>query len=335
MQSNSGSLTLDAPALTALGGDVVIQGNSGFVALFAEALPSGGLQTFGGNQGGGDVRLGYTTLDGAVRLASCNDFVVTMPQLTAAGTVAFSGSGGTSTTLVAPRLATLTDDLSITSASGPHALDLPALTTIGDDLYLAGNGAAVVVTLGALTSVGDTLTVNNNPHVELSATALDAVGDVANFTDNDGGFVHLGITSMGSGTTIAIYSGGDFELRLPNLEVALSSLYVQGNVGPIALHAPLITSAGFMFVNSNTAGVTLDLAGLTAVGTHLYVDDNPALVAAAIDLGALDAVPGELTVTDNPALSACWVEALHDGLSTQPDPGNVTISGNLDDTPCQ
>ena len=187
----AGAATLDAPALTEVGGDLVVHDSAHLVALTAvggdlavagaATLDAPALTEVGGYlYVSGKATLAALTAVGG-HLDVCGSGQLVAPALTAVGghldvygeakLAALTAVGGHlsvcgSGHLVAPALTAVGGNLGV---SGSGQLDAPALSRVGGYLFLAGSA-----TLDALTAVGGSLSVSGE--AKLVAPVLTQVG---------------------------------------------------------------------------------------------------------------------------------------------------------------
>jgi hypothetical protein len=152
------------PQLTHIGGDVVIEGDHApHVAFPGPVIVDGSVRVVG-NDGGGDLDLGDTSVGGAIDVSG-NGGDLTIDTGSVGGAIDVSGNGGDLT--IDP--GTVGGDLDITGNTGADVVNVGA-GQIGGDLEITDNGTAVV-------DANDSLTVSGDAEIESTDTVTAVTAD--------------------------------------------------------------------------------------------------------------------------------------------------------------
>jgi hypothetical protein len=231
-------------------------------------------------------------------------------------------------------LACITGDLRITETTLPALDGLQGLRRVSREVRLErARHLENVDALRSLEQVGATLLVDAcDALTDLEGLgALISVGMLV-VVQNERLERMDGLSSLADVGTLIVHGNPSLSSvsGFPELR-GLDLLHVHVNPSLTTLRLPTLTVASYVRITDNAELPEIDLRTLTTVRRDVDISSNPSLTSLE-GFASMTTVEGSVTISDNEALPHCSIEAW---LSTISVGNDVSVHGNLNDTPCR
>ena len=285
-------------ALTATGGDLTVNGQTGDVTTGTLSAANGSIDVDGAAvtvagttagtdvtiDGTGDVQTGALAADGAVTVKSVNG------ALNVAGVRGKSNAAAASATLLAKTTATVGD---VTATGAVQIAGETGLTTVGTVTggSVAVTGTGVDATGQTLTATAGDLTVNGKTgNVTTGAGAavtIDGTGQVTLTGNVNGGSVAVTGTGVDAAGQALTATGGDLTVNGKTGNVTAGALSATGDVD---VDGAAVTLADV------TAGTDVTIDGTGAVEVGAVTAESAAITGSGVTVTGAATVTGALAI---------------------------------------